>query len=257
MSDRPGSAAIVPALDEQGTVAGVVAAAAASPLVDEVIVVDGGSSDGTEQRASAAGARVVTHRPGGKGEAMAAGVRATSAGVIVFLDADLEGLRPDHVDRLVRSVTAGGAGMACGLFDRGRRWNWLFLHVGPILTGERAMRRELFESLRPADLAGWSVEAALNARAAELDLPVAAFVCDGLWHRQKEEKFATPWEGYLSKFRMLGVAYGSGVRYWCRARVRRLLRPPPGRARHSGRRWTSPGREPARAGGRRRARSPS
>ena len=67
---------------------------------------------------AAHGAQVVAEPLTGKGEAMRAGVDATDAEVIVFLDADLVGLRPDHVDALVRAVR-DGAGMACGLFDRG------------------------------------------------------------------------------------------------------------------------------------------
>lgn len=215
------TAAVIPALDEERTVAGVVATAAASPLVDEVIVVDSGSRDRTAEFAARAGARVVTEGRGGKGQAMAAGVAATDADTIVFLDADLIGLRPDHVDRLVRAVTSGGAGMACGLFDRGRRWNWLFLHVSPILTGERALPRALFESVDHRDIAGYRVEAALNSRAGELGLDVTAFVCDGMSHRRKEEKHASRLAGLRSKLAMIATAYASGARYTLRWKLRR------------------------------------
>ncbi|HWH33038.1 MAG TPA: glycosyltransferase [Egibacteraceae bacterium] len=214
------AAAVIAAWNEAPTIAEVVGAARASVLVDEVIVVDGRSTDGTAAGAEAAGARVLTQPEGGKGEAMAAGVAATDADVIVFLDGDLTGLRPHHVDRLVRTVTAGGAVMACGLFDRGPGMNRLFLHLLPILTGERALRRELFESLAAADLAGYRIEAALNARAGELGLPVAAFVCQGMWHRTKEEKFSTPAQGWIAKVRMLLVAMGSYAGYWARRRLR-------------------------------------
>jgi glycosyltransferase involved in cell wall biosynthesis len=228
------SAAVIPALNEGATVSAVVAAAAASPLVDEVIVADNRSSDDTREQALAAGARVVPVSSGGKGEAMAVGVAATDAEVIVFLDADLIGLRPYHVDRLVRTVTSGGAVMACGLFDRGPLLNSLFLHVLPILTGERALRRELFTSLDPRELTGFQVEAALNARASELGLPVAAFVCSGMWHRTKEEKFDTPLKGFLAKVRMLFTAVQSYVGYWLRRRVRSWTRRDPTQGRSDG-----------------------
>ena len=92
----------------------------------------------------------------GKGEAMRAGVAAVDrADVIVFLDADLVGLRPKHVDRLVRDVTGRGADMACGLFDRGPLANPIFLRHLPVLTGQRAVRRELFELLDDADVRGY------------------------------------------------------------------------------------------------------
>jgi glycosyltransferase involved in cell wall biosynthesis len=244
------AAAVIAALNEATTIAGVVRAAAASPLVDEVLVVDGHSADRTEEAAAAAGARVLT-QDGDKGEAMAAGVEATTADVVVFLDADLVGLRTHHVDRLVRTVTAGGAVMACGLFDRGRLLNLVFLHLLPILTGERALRRELFESLAPEEVAGYQVEAALNARAAELHLPVAAFVCRGMWHRTKEEKFATPFAGWRAKIEMLLTAMGSYAAYWWRhRRVKEMLRR---RAAW----WTNPRKGRVRTTSRPRASVPS
>ena len=213
---------IIPAFNEEESVGAVVATARASPLIDDVLVVDGDSEDQTVQAAEDAGAdtRVVTG--GGKGEAMAAGVAATDDDVIVFLDADLHGLRPDHIDRLVRSVATGGAAMACGLFDRGRWMNPWFVHVGPVLTGERALRRELFESLPAEDAVGYRIEAALNARAADLGLPVAIFVCDGMWHRTKEEKADTPREGLRAKVAMLWTAWASSARFALRRLVRRL-----------------------------------
>jgi glycosyltransferase involved in cell wall biosynthesis len=218
------AAAVIPARNEAETVGDVVATAAASPLVDEIIVIDGQSDDGTAEAAAARGARVIVAEQDGKGEAMAAGVAATEADIICFLDGDLTGLRPYHVDRLVRTVASGSAGMACGLFDRGPLQNRIFLHLMPILTGERALRRDLFESLAPEDITGDRIEAALNSRAAELELPVAAFVCTGMFHRLKEEKFATPLQGFVAKMGMLATAVWSYVRYWGARRARGLLR---------------------------------
>ena len=73
----------------------VVYAALDAYLVDDVVVVDNASSDGTATVAAAHGARVVYEPVPGKGEAMRAGVAAaTGSDIIVFLDADLVGLRP-------------------------------------------------------------------------------------------------------------------------------------------------------------------
>ncbi len=213
------AAAIIPACNEAPTVAKVIRAAQAAPSISEVIVADGESVDGTPDIARAEGARVVSVA-GGKGEGMAAGVAATDADVIVFLDADLTGLRPDHVERLVRSVTEDGAGMALGLFDRGRWLNPIFLHLLPRLTGERALRRELFTSLSPKDYRGYRVEAALNSRAAELGERVEAYVLDGMFHRTKEEKHGNPVLGFAKKVAMLSVAVWEYLAYQLRRRVR-------------------------------------
>ncbi len=162
---------------------------------------------------------MVTEPVPGKGEAMHAGVAATDAELIVFLDADLIGLRPNHIDALVESVLSG-AGMACGLFDRGPLLNPLFVHVLPILTGERALRREMFEALTPEFVHGYRIEAGLNSLAKERGISVVRFVCPGMWHRPKEEKFG-PFRGFLAKISMLLTAVLAYLLWRVRRRVRR------------------------------------
>ena len=217
-------AAVIPAWNEAETIGGVVAVARAAATLDEIIVVDNGSTDETAAVAAAAGARVVHEPEPGKGEAMRAGVAATDAGLSVFLDADLLGLSPEHVDDLVRPVARGDVAMACGSFDRGPLANPLFLRTLPVLTGQRALRRELFEALDLSDIRGWKVEAALNSLVAQRKLPRLDMVCTGLWHRTKEEKFANPVAGFAHKQAMLLTAVWSYLSF---AVKRRLLAPTP------------------------------
>ena len=217
------TAAVIPAWNEAETVGAVVYAALDAGLIDEVIVVDNASSDSTANVAAAHGARVVHEPMAGKGEAMRAGVAAAShADVIVFLDADLVGLRPDHVDALVASVMAGNADMACGLFDRGPVANPIFLEGLPVLTGQRALRRELFEQLNLRDVQGYRVEAALNSLVAQRGLRRRDQVLPGLWHRTKEEKLSNPVVGFVTKLGMLASACWSYTRF---ALARRSVQP--------------------------------
>jgi glycosyltransferase involved in cell wall biosynthesis len=220
----PRVAAVIPARNEAPTVGEVVKAARASGVVDDVIVVDNGSDDDTAAVAKAAGATVVECLEPGKGQAMAHGVAATDAGIIVFLDADLIRLRPEHVEQLVLTVLDDDAAMACGLFDRGPLWNPIFLRWLPILTGQRALRRELFEVLEAEDVRGYKVEAALNSLCHELGVVRSAVVCDGLWHRTKEEKFANPLEGFARKQAMLLTAVWSYASYRLKRFERRRTR---------------------------------
>jgi glycosyltransferase involved in cell wall biosynthesis len=223
---RARAVAVIPARDEATTVGAVVFAALDARLVGEVVVVDNGSSDTTAAVAAAHGARVVHEPRPGKGEALRTGVRAAaralagdggrgaddgaggasgpaSDGIVVFLDADLVGLRPGHVDALVEEVAEGRADMACGLFDRGPLANHIFLRRLPVLTGQRALRRSLFERLTPADSRGYRVEAALNSLVAREGLVRHDRVLDGLWHRTKEEKARHPALGFARKVAML------------------------------------------------------
>lgn len=217
-SPRPSAgvhvAAVIPAWNESRTIGAVVYTALDAALVDEVVVVDNASTDATAVVAVAHGARVVSEPMPGKGEAMRTGVAAVpGADVVVFLDADLVGLRPEHVDDLVAAVVEGRADMACGLFDRGPVANRIFLGGLPVLTGQRALRRELFDHLAGADLHGYRVEAALNSLVAQRGLVRHDEVLTGLWHRTKEEKLASPVVGHATKLAMLASACWSYARF--------------------------------------------
>ncbi|PVZ08574.1 glucosyl-3-phosphoglycerate synthase [Actinomycetospora cinnamomea] len=120
---------VLPALDEEATVGGVVAAVRPllGTLVDELVVVDSGSTDATAERARAAGARVVARdevlpdvpvRPG-KGEVLWRSLAATSGDLVVFLDSDLVDLGPGFVVHLLGPLlTADGVALVKGFYHR-------------------------------------------------------------------------------------------------------------------------------------------
>ena len=101
----------IPARDEGSTVGSVVravvqpflAAHGGNGLVDEVIVLDDGSRDDTAEQARDAGARVVAGPggAGGKGQAMAAALAASTGDIVAFLDADVANTTPAFVTGLL------------------------------------------------------------------------------------------------------------------------------------------------------------
>ena len=102
---------VLPALDEEATVADVVSAVRPllGTLVDELVVVDSGSTDNTAEAAASAGARVVHRtdvlpdlepRPG-KGEVLWRSLAATTGDLVVFLDSDLVDPDPGFVPALL------------------------------------------------------------------------------------------------------------------------------------------------------------
>jgi glucosyl-3-phosphoglycerate synthase len=184
---------VLPALNEEDTVAGVVTAVlAAGALVDEVVVLDGGCTDRTVERARAAGAVVIDRQsalPGvelrpGKGEVLWRSLAATSGDLIVFVDADLVDVGPEVVVGLLGPLlTVDGVALVKGFYRRPLRIGsseqghgggrvtelmarpllarfapWLSGVIQP-LGGEYAGTRDLLESLPFAG--GYGVEIGL------------------------------------------------------------------------------------------------
>lgn len=183
--------AVIPAWNEAKTVADAVRPLLASGAFSRVTVVDDGSTDGTAAVALAAGAEVyVMPQNGGKGGAMRAGVAralASGSGAVAFFDADLRGLRADHVERLTGPVDRGEAVMVCGLRDHGRVQNALQVAMPPI-TGERCVAVSALRRVPDEFWQGFRIEAALNVAAAREGC-VLLTVLDGLGIVHKTEKF--------------------------------------------------------------------
>ncbi|MCF4006896.1 glucosyl-3-phosphoglycerate synthase [Corynebacterium uropygiale] len=183
----PGTVSVViPALNEEATVADVVRAVAADAPT-EILVIDADSTDHTAERAREAGATVLNWRsilPGipprpGKGESLWRGVAAARGEAIVFVDADLENPQPDMVSRLaapladpcVHLVKASYTRMFEGQPSGGGRVTELcakpimallypeLSHIPQPLAGEYAVRRSV--ARRVPFVEGYGVEAGL------------------------------------------------------------------------------------------------
>jgi glucosyl-3-phosphoglycerate synthase len=183
-------AVVLPARNEAATVGGIVREVLAhcGGLVDDLLVVDSASTDETADVARHAGARVVAAPSPGKGEAMWRGVAATSADLVVFLDADLERFDVRFVPALVGPLLSDAeTGFVKGAYDRrteadvtvgGGRvteltarpllaafWPELSRIVQP-LGGEYAARRDVLEQL--PFRCGYGVDIGLLLDTAEL-----------------------------------------------------------------------------------------
>lgn len=190
MSDRPLRVSVViPALNEERTLAAVVAAVrgalAAREL--EIVIVDDGSSDATprvvaELAAGDARLRHARHeRPRGKGAALRTGFALASGDVLVIQDADLE-YQPDDIPALLRPLDEGRADAVYGSRFLGAEhtvnYFWTTLankaitlaanlvyntNFTDLYTGYKAMRAE---RVRPLHLTSstFTIEAELTAK---------------------------------------------------------------------------------------------
>lgn len=186
---------IIPALNERESIGRVVASMPWS-LIAECIVVDNGSSDGTDEVARAAGARVV-YAPRGYGSACKAGAQAAilTSSVLVYLDGD----GSDDINdlaRIVAPIQDGTADFVVGSRIRGQAQAGSMLgsqifaahlvsFLVRILQGVRysdmgpfrAIRRSSFEKLPMSEMTyGWNLEMQIRAAQHKLrivEIPVS------------------------------------------------------------------------------------
>ena len=110
---------IIPAYNEEDTVAKVVEVVRNVSFVDEIIVVNDGSSDKTKEEAIKAGAIVINHETNkGKGEALYTGYKQAECDVIAFIDADIYNLTSKKVESMIMPILLGDAEITKTKFSR-------------------------------------------------------------------------------------------------------------------------------------------
>ncbi|NLE77817.1 MAG: glycosyltransferase family 2 protein [Chloroflexi bacterium] len=209
-----GLTVVIPAYNEAARIERVLQAVTGTDLPSWILVVDDGSEDQTSEAAQSwAGRDGRVHllrlaQNQGKGAAMVAGARLSPSDVVLFLDADLVGLQPGHVEALARPVLQGQADMTVGLFHKGRlHTDWAHL-LTPFLSGQRCLRWSLFADAPDLEDAGWGVETALHLHAGRQHLRLLKVPLEGVTQVTKEEKDEFP-----ASARNRARMYGHILRY--------------------------------------------
>jgi glycosyltransferase involved in cell wall biosynthesis len=156
--------AIVPARNEESTVAVTVKALLSVPGIDQVVVVADGSADRTPEEALAAGARVLARRSAvGKGGAIEAALaHHPSADIYVLVDGDVGG-SASEAEALLSEVVAGRLDLAIGTLPRQPGGGFGLvkglavrairalggLSADEPLSGQRAVRADVIHACRP------------------------------------------------------------------------------------------------------------
>jgi polyisoprenyl-phosphate glycosyltransferase len=183
-------AAVVPAFNEEARIGAVLEALVGSAPVQEIVVVNDGSRDRTLEVARSFPQVDTIDLPvnRGKGGAMRAGAQRTDADVLLFLDADLIGLQAPHVYDLLDPVLHGEADMTVGVFRGGRLATDLSHFLVSYISGQRAIRRELFLSIPGISHSRSGVETAITRHVKARGLRVRNMAMQGVTHPMKEEK---------------------------------------------------------------------
>jgi hypothetical protein len=205
---RPTLTCLIPAYNEGARIAAVLACLRDHPLIDEVLVIDDGSRDDTVAEAVAALAHLphgrLLRQPqnGGKTRALARGLAEARGSHVLLLDADLTGLTPLHLTRLITPVLSGAADLSISLRDNAP---WIWRAIGlDYISGERVLRRDLIlpelEALETLPKFGFEVF--LNRLALTHDARIAVVRWNGVKSPLKGAKYGL-WQGIRGDIGML------------------------------------------------------
>lgn len=197
---------IVPAYNEAKRIPSVLEALDEAETPNELIVVDDGSTDGTPEAVEECGIDLTLLRlkkNTGKANALARGIEEASHSNLMFIDADLKGLKPKHIDEMIRTYREGSWDMVIGVFHKGRLNTDISQKISPHLSGQRIIPLEVWESLDKSAAEEFGVEMALTKLSLRENLSTTKVKLTGVTHVMKEEKrgFA---QGIKSRLKMYG-----------------------------------------------------
>lgn len=218
----PRVAAIVPAFNEQETLVDVVTVLKSTGTIDEVLVVSDGSTDETVRISRSLGVKTIhLHQNYGKAMAMAIGVAHTDAPVLVFVDGDILNLSEYLLGQLIEPVVSGRSEMCIGIRHRGWLIDFFHARTGPLLSGIRCVKREVFEAVPDEYLQGFTVETALNWACRRLGMRTTTVVLCNLRHMVKERKRGLA-AGARARYEMFRAVFSAWLALtWKRPGLRR------------------------------------
>lgn len=194
--------AIIPAYNEERTIAEVIRILKEVDIINNIVVVSDGSKDKTATIATSMGTHVIVLNQNiGKGGAIKAGLDKYAGDIMLFLDADLIGLNHKHVIDLLNPVINGSADMSIGIFKKGRLSTDIAQMIAPYLSGQRALKRNVLSLIENIDITRYGVEIAITRCVKKHNIKMEIVELNRLTHFMKEEKLGLI-KGLASRMRM-------------------------------------------------------
>lgn len=182
-------AVVIPAYNEEKNLGNVLKTLCNIDIIDEIIVVSDGSVDNTVAVAKSFNVKVIELKENqGKSNAVLTGVENTSADIILMLDADLIGLSKEHIEQLIRPIISENIDMTIGVFKNGRKATDLAQTIAPFLSGQRAIKRDVFDKLKDYNFKDYGIEIALTLMSQRENISVKEVYLTDVTHIMKEEK---------------------------------------------------------------------
>lgn len=224
----PPLSVVVPAYNEEATIATVIEALLLTPGLREIVVVDDCSSDRTNEIASSFAARhpsivkVLRHdKNAGKTEALKTGFAATTGEIVIVQDADLE-YDPSEIGGVIDPIVNGKADVVFGSRFQVRRasrvlyfYHYLAnqlitfcsdlftnLNLTDVETGYKAFRGEIIRNMI-VNSSGFGFEIEVTAKVAKLKCAIYEVPISYYGRTYEEGKKIGPMDGLAALWYIL------------------------------------------------------
>ena len=152
--------ALIPAYNEEKNIRQIISMLKKSTLINEIIVINDGSTDKTLQiMQSILGIQIINlKRNCGKANAIVKGLKKACGEIVVFIDADMIGLKNDSIKKLILPLQGRSADAVIGYPTQSKMDKFF-----KPLSGERAyFRKDLLPYLAVLKNKRWGLELYLN-----------------------------------------------------------------------------------------------
>jgi glycosyltransferase involved in cell wall biosynthesis len=194
---------VIAAYNEAPRIANVLKIVEHHPIIDEVIVVNDGSKDNTSEIVKKFDVTLIDNEKNmGKTLSVKRGIEASKSELIMLLDADLNGLTDESINRLAQPVLDGQVDWTLSLRDNS--WGFMRLVRMDWVSGERVVPKELLLDpliwSRP-DI-GFGLETLMNKSLLMKNKTFCSVRLPNVTNTIKSEKIGF-FKGWMSDFKMI------------------------------------------------------